>query len=78
MLKKLEKIGNSRALVIDKTILELAGLDKNSVFQITINPNGGLVIQSVELLQKKSSIEKNFNEIVEEYDQLFKNLADNY
>jgi antitoxin component of MazEF toxin-antitoxin module len=33
--------GNSKALVIDKALLQAAGLDKD------IDPNGGLVIQSV-------------------------------
>jgi antitoxin component of MazEF toxin-antitoxin module len=35
MIKKLVRHGNSRALIIDKPILELLGADENSEFTIT-------------------------------------------
>ena len=37
MIKKLVRHGNSRALVIDKPILELIGANENSEFTITTN-----------------------------------------
>jgi antitoxin component of MazEF toxin-antitoxin module len=37
MIKKLVRHGNSRALVIEKPILELLGADENTEFTITTN-----------------------------------------
>jgi len=37
MIKKLVRHGNSRALIIDKPILELIGANENSEFTITTN-----------------------------------------
>ncbi len=48
IIKQLTQSGNSKAIVIDKTLLQAAGLDENALFQIVINPNGGMVIQSVQ------------------------------
>jgi len=47
MLKRLIKHGNSRAIIVDKAILEAAGIAEDALFQISVNPSGGLVIQSV-------------------------------
>ena len=61
MIKRLMKHGTSRALVIDKTLLQAAGLDEKALFQITVNPNGGLLIQSVDHADYKK-----FEDIYEE------------
>jgi len=75
MIKKLIKHGNSRAIVVDKALLEAAGITEDAVFQITVNPSGGLVIQSVE--DKKPDVfEENFEKLNKQYKKLMKNLAD--
>ena len=48
MMKRLIKHGNSRAIVVDKALLEAAGISETALFQISVNPSGGLVIQSIE------------------------------
>ncbi|OHD64449.1 MAG: MazE family transcriptional regulator [Spirochaetes bacterium GWF1_41_5] len=40
MIKHLQKIGNSRGLVIDKPILELLNIDEDSSFEITTEKDG--------------------------------------
>lgn len=75
MIKKLVKHGNSRAIVIEKALLDAAGLSENATFQITINPNGGLVIQSVEE-NKTDVFQKNFEKLNTQYKKLMQNLAD--
>ncbi|PWU13821.1 MAG: hypothetical protein C5B45_05505 [Chlamydiae bacterium] len=75
MIKKLIRHGNSKALVIDKALLQAAGLDEDTaLFQITIDPNGGLVIQSVKT-DNDALKEKAFREVLEENDILMKRLA---
>ncbi|HLB52515.1 MAG TPA: hypothetical protein VJK48_02260 [Chlamydiales bacterium] len=75
MLKKLIKHGNSKAIVIDKALLEASGISENALFQITINPSGGLVIQSVED-NKAEVFQENFEKLNKKYKKLMQNLAD--
>jgi antitoxin component of MazEF toxin-antitoxin module len=75
MMKRLTKHGNSRAIVIDKGILEAAGISENALFQISINPSGGLVIQSVED-NNRDVFRENFEKLNKKYRKLMQNLAD--
>lgn len=75
ILKHLTQSGNSKAIVIDKAILLAAGLDENSIFQITINPNGGLVIQSVQPSNEKL-VKAAFKKVMKKNQKLLKRLAD--
>ena len=75
IVKHLSQSGNSKAIVIDKSVLQAAGLDDNALFAIVINPNGGLTIQSVESTGediKKSA----FRKVMKENRNLLKRLAD--
>ncbi len=75
MIKRLIKHGNSRAIVVDKSILEAAGISENAIFQISINPSGGLVIQSVGD-NKTDVFRENFKNLNKKYRKLMQNLAD--
>lgn len=74
IIKHLTQSGNSKAILLDKSILQAAQLDDNALFAITINPNGGLTIQSVESTHeeiKKSS----FRKVMKKNKDLFKRLS---
>ena len=74
VIKSLIHHGNSRALVIDKALLQAAGLDENALFQITVDPNGGILIQSVKAAN--SDLHKAvFREVLKENDALMKRLS---
>ncbi len=75
MLKRLIKHGNSRAIVVDKAILEAAGISEDTLFQISVNPSGGLVIQSVDH-HKRELFQENFEKLNKKYKKLMQNLAD--
>lgn len=75
MLKRLIKHGNSRAIVVDKTILEAAGITEDTLFQISVNPSGGLVIQSV-VDTKQDKFREKFKKLNKEHKKLMQNLAD--
>ena len=75
IVKHLSQSGNSKAIVIDKAILQAAGLDDNALFAIVINPNGGLTIQSIESTHediKKAA----FRKVMKENRSLLKRLTD--
>jgi len=75
MLKRLIKHGNSRAIVVDKAILEAAGIAEDALFQISVNPSGGLVIQSV-LDVKLDEFREKFKELNKKHKKLMQDLAD--
>jgi antitoxin component of MazEF toxin-antitoxin module len=75
MMKRLTKHGNSRAIVVDKAILEAAGISDDTLFQISVNPSGGLVIQSVED-NKTDVFRENFEKLNKTHKKLMQNLAD--
>ena len=75
IVKHLVQHGNSKAIVIDKSVLQAAGLDENSLFQITVDPNSGITIQSVKPLND-DLFKNSLNKIIKKHDKLFKKLAD--
>ena len=75
MIKRLIKHGNSRAIVVDKALLEAAGIAEDSLFQVSINPNGGLVIQSIEDNQI-DIVKESFKKLNKKYSSLMQRLAD--
>jgi antitoxin component of MazEF toxin-antitoxin module len=75
MLKHLIQHGNSKALVIDKAILQAAGLDENALFQVVVDPNVGITIQSVKPTDEEA-FNKSFKKVLKKHGKLFKRLAD--
>ena len=43
MIKQLRKVGNSSALILDRAIMDLIGLEENGEVQLTVH-NGSLVL----------------------------------
>ena len=74
-MKKLAKLGNSYAIPIDKKTLQDALLDENAKFNIQVLPGGGLLIQSVEEIDRKE-VENRYKKISKKYNNLLKRLAD--
>ncbi len=75
MIKQLTKQGNSQGINIDKALLAAAGLDDSALFNVTVNPSGGLTIQSVESTHTEI-MDAAFRKIFKEKRKLFKSLAD--
>jgi hypothetical protein len=75
MIKRLVKHGKSRAIVVSKPLLEAAGISEDAFFQISVNPSGGLVIQSVED-NKVDVFREKFQKLNKKHRKLLQNLAD--
>ena len=43
MIKRLRKVGNSNALLLDKAVMELLGLEEGAPVQLTLS-NGSLIV----------------------------------
>ena len=43
MIKHLRKVGNSSALILDRALMEMIGLEENAEVQLTVH-NGSLIL----------------------------------
>lgn len=73
-VKHLVQHGNSKAIIIDKSLLQSAGLDENCLFQIVVDSHTGITIQSVKPVNSKFEEAKKC--VFKEYAELFKRLSD--
>jgi antitoxin component of MazEF toxin-antitoxin module len=56
MIKKLVQHGNSSALILDKTILQLLGADSESSFEIIIEGNSLIIRRAQQTHTKKTGV----------------------
>lgn len=75
MIKKLVKHGNSLALVIEKPILKVLGIDEQSDLQIRIEDNSLIVQAAGQEKTRKEVIKKIAQEIMDQYDPVFRKLS---
>jgi len=76
MIKRIKKVGNSNALILDKPLLELLGLEENGEVQITIH-NGSLIITpSQPKPVDKEKFEACLDRVVEERREVLRRLAE--
>ena len=75
MIKQLRKVGNSNALILDKPILELLGLEEGGQVQLTIQ-DGNLIVTptSPEQVDPKNLQEK-LDIIIKKRQKVLKRLA---
>jgi len=57
MIKHLQKIGNSRGIVIDKPILKLLNIDEDASFEVTTE-NGGLFLKPISIKEAYKRVAK--------------------
>lgn len=59
--------------IVRLSYLQAAGLDENTLFQIVVDSNTGVTIQSVKPINSKFDEAKNY--VFDEYAELFKRLS---
>jgi antitoxin component of MazEF toxin-antitoxin module len=76
MVKKLQKVGNSNAVILDLPIMEMVGLEEGKEVQITVS-NGSIIITPVDPRQvDPKELERHLDRIVGERRQMLKELAE--
>ena len=73
MIKKITKHGNSYALVLDKSVLDLIGIDQTTVLEVSTPDGKSLLITPVEGDQK---FKKTLKKINKKYHPALKKLAE--
>lgn len=74
MIKTLTKVGNSQAIILDRSLLDLVGLKENGKVQITVS-NGSLVVTPVTPQVLDSDFDKAVEKVIEERSEVLKKLA---
>jgi antitoxin component of MazEF toxin-antitoxin module len=76
MVKKLQKVGNSNALILDLPIMEMVGLEEGKEVQISVS-NGSIIITPVNPRQvDPKELERQLDRTVGERRQMLKELAE--
>jgi antitoxin component of MazEF toxin-antitoxin module len=82
MVKKLSKHGNSLAVLIDKPILDLLGMDEHSY--INIRTDGTNIIiepikadPAIAIISKDPRKQKIYQDLIQKYDAVLRKLAKN-
>ena len=75
MIKQLRKVGNSNALLLDKAVMELLGLEENGHVQLTV-VDGSLVVTPVNPHPvSRERFEAALDRVVKERRDVLKRLA---
>ena len=77
MSKKLTRHGNSLALIIDKPLLRLLAISEKTNLVLSVE-NGALIVRPSKRTRKRSDseVKRIAQEIMEEYAEVFKKLAE--
>lgn len=76
MIKKLRKVGNSNALILDKPILELLGLEEQGRVKLTINAGSLIVTPAEPRPVDMARFEACLDRVVEDYRDVLRRLAE--
>jgi antitoxin component of MazEF toxin-antitoxin module len=74
MVKKLQQVGNSHAIVLDRAIREAIGLQPDDAVQITVSGDS-LIITPARVGLGKSVVTKSLKSIRPRYRVMLQNLA---
>jgi antitoxin component of MazEF toxin-antitoxin module len=75
MIKQLRKVGNSNALILDKPILELLGLEEEGQVQLTVQDGVLLVAPANPRRVPQAVFERHLAEVIEKRQRLLQRLA---
>jgi len=76
MVKKLQKVGNSNAVILDLPIMEMVGLEEGKEVQITVS-NGSIIITPVNPRRvDPEELERQLDRVVGERRRMLKELAE--
>ena len=74
MLKSLTKVGNSHAILLDKVIMDLLGIDANGKINLMVD-GGSLVITPVEPAVDNAKFEAAAERAEKKFDKLLTRLS---
>jgi len=76
MIKQLRKVGNSNALILDKPILEILGLEEGGQVQLTIQDGHLIVSPANPSAVDSSTLAEKLDYVVDKRKDVLKRLAE--
>jgi len=76
MIKKLRKVGNSNALILDKPILELLGLAEDGQVKLTVSDGALIVTPTDPRPVDRERFEASLDRVVAERRRVLRRLAE--
>lgn len=73
--KKLTKHGNSYALIIERPILDLLGINGDTILQISTPDGASIVITPLKTKSQKKKFSSSLRKINKKYGRVLKSLA---
>lgn len=74
MIKKITRHGNSRAVVIDRAVLDLLKIDDETPLEISTDGKR-LIIEPIHDIERREAIEKALEKVHSRYGRMMKRLA---
>ncbi|MEI6243200.1 MAG: AbrB/MazE/SpoVT family DNA-binding domain-containing protein [Chlamydiota bacterium] len=74
--KKLTKHGNSYALVIERPILELLGIDSDTLLEISTPDGCSIIITPIKNVKQRKNFKSALRKINKRFGRTLKNLAE--
>jgi antitoxin component of MazEF toxin-antitoxin module len=75
MIKRLRKVGNSNALILDRAIMELIGLEEDGAVELTVS-DGSLIVTPAEPSRaSQERFEESLNRVVRKRRTALRRLA---
>ncbi len=74
--KRLTKHGNSYALIIERPILELLGIDSDTLLQISTPDGSSIVITPVKSEQQREQFASSLEKVNKKFGRALKRLAE--
>ncbi len=75
MIKRLTKVGNSHALVIEKPLLEALGIEPDTPVQVTVSGNS-LIVTPVTVGVGRKALTASLRKLRPRYGKMLKKLAE--
>ena len=76
MIKQLSKVGNSNALILDRAILELVGLEEGGEVQIKVRDGSLILTPANPRPVDRKKFKKLLDRVVSERREMLKRLAE--
>jgi len=76
MIKQLKKVGNGQALFLDRTLMDLVGLEAGGEVQITVDAGSLIIAPTQPEYLTLDQVRHALDEVVEEYGDVLQRLAE--
>jgi antitoxin component of MazEF toxin-antitoxin module len=75
MTKRIQKVGNSNALIFDRTLMDMAHAKRGDQYIISLHEGGTIVLTPVKPRVSRKDVSKVIKETMRDYSRTMKKLA---